>query len=224
MIKRVLRVAIFLVAGYFLAAAIGGLWLGFVDSDINLATADAPDTIEIGLVFNGPIHVDFMLPATAQTRAAFHAARDAGTPIYDPDVTHIIVGWGARGFYTTTGDYGDLTFGATYRAITGDDAVLRVDVTSDDFTGHKAARLRLSLAQYEALLQAIQNTTTGQAVARGIYTPTDVFLQADGRFHVFQTCNTWISRMLRQAGVPFGVWTPAPYSVRLSLWRMGAAQ
>ncbi len=30
-----------------------------------------------------------------------------------------------------------------------------------------------------------------------------------------------VGRILREAGVPVGVWTPTPYALRLSLWRAG---
>lgn len=49
--------------------------------------------------------------------------------------------------------------------------------------------------------------------------PTDRFFAAHGRFDILRTCNTWISDMLRAAGLRFGAWTPTPYAVTLSLVR-----
>jgi hypothetical protein len=50
---------------------------------------------------------------------------------------------------------------------------------------------------------------------------TDAFFRARDRFHLFRTCNTWISRKLREAGVEMGLWTPLTWSVSLSysLWQ-----
>jgi len=199
---------------YLGAAAIGGLIPG---SAADLADGDE---VEIGLLF-GPIHVDFLLPADARTRAALGDAALAGVPIHDPRVQTLIVGWGARDFYTTAGTYADITLGATWRAVAGDASVLRVDVTGALPPGFETPTLRLSDAQYAALLAAIAARSTGVPIPDAGHTGTDGFLEATGRFHIFRTCNTWVSRMLREAGVEAGIWTPTPYSVRLGLWRMG---
>jgi hypothetical protein len=53
---------------------------------------------------------------------------------------------------------------------------------------------------------------------------TDAFFAATGRFNLFYTCNAWIGRQLRAAGVPMGIWTPTPQAVDLSLWRMAWAE
>ncbi len=47
---------------------------------------------------------------------------------------------------------------------------------------------------------------------------TDAFFQAKGRFNIFYTCNEWLGRQLRAAGVPMGIWTPTTQAVDLSLW------
>ncbi len=210
-------IALGLVIGaYCLAAALGGLIPG--------RAADLPqgETVEIALLY-GPIHVDFILPADDRTRSAIGFAAGAGVPVGHPDVRHVIVGWGARDFYTTAGTFADITASATLRAVTGDASVLRVDVIGDFPPGFDPPRLRLSQDQYAALLAAIAATATGPAIPGAGHTGTDGFLEAEGRFHILNTCNTWVSRMLRAAGVPAGIWTPTPYAVRLGLWRAGVS-
>ncbi len=203
------------VAAFLVAAALGGLIPG--------RAADLPqgDTVEIALLY-GPIHVDFILPATPETRAALGFAAGAGVPLAHPDVRHLIVGWGARDFYTTAGTFADITFGPTWRAVTGDASVLRIDVIGAFPAGFEPPRIRLSQAQYAALLDAITATVTGPPILGAGFTGTDGFFEAEGRFHILRTCNTWVSDMLRQAGVAAGLWTPTPYSVRLALWRAEA--
>jgi len=212
---RGLAVVAATLAAYLIAAALGGLIPG---RTVDLRPGDA---VEIGLLY-GPIHVDFLLPATPETRAALRFAAGAGVPIGNPEVAHVIVGWGARDFYTTAGSFADITPGPTWRAVTGDASVLRVDVTGPLPAGFRPPRLRLSQAQYGTLLAAIAATATGAPLAGAGFTGTDGFIEASGRFHILRTCNTWVSDMLRQAGVRAGIWTPTPYAVRLALWRAGA--
>lgn len=221
-LRRALRVgrrligAVFLVVALYLgAAAMGGLLPGAVAE-----VSDDSEEVEIGLLF-GPIHVDFLLPATEETRAALAPMEAAGVPVRDAGVAHFIVGWGARDFYTTAGTYADITLAATWRAVVGDASVLRVDVVGPIAPDAAYPRLGLSGAQYRALLAEIAATGQGAPLAGVGFTATDGFVVAAGRFHILRTCNTWVGRVLRAAGVEAGLWTPTPYSLRLALWRAG---
>lgn len=213
---RLFGAVFFVVTLYLMGAAVGGL-IPSRSADIALG-----DDVEIALLY-GPIHVDFLLPATAETRDALQFARAGGVQVNHADVGYFIVGWGARDFYTSTPQWSDLNARATLRAITGDASVLRVDVVAPNIAFNQLPRLSLSADQYTALLAGITASATPDAVgveARG-HRGTSGFVEARGRFHILRTCNTWVGRVLRGAGVPMGVWTPTPYAVRLSLWRAG---
>jgi hypothetical protein len=44
---------------------------------------------------------------------------------------------------------------------------------------------------------------------------------AQGRFSLLRTGKVWLGETLRAAGIPFGLWTPANWSVTLSLdWHL----
>lgn len=88
---------------------------------------DAPRDISIRLV-PGPIHYDFLLPLTPETRTVFAGLADAGVPVARPEAAWVLVGWGSEAFYTSVGTYRDLSFSAIWRAAIGDASVLRVDV------------------------------------------------------------------------------------------------
>lgn len=178
---------------------------------------------------HGPIHYDFLLPLDAQTRRAFGFAREAGVPINDPAAKWLLIGWGAKEFYTTAGSYRDVTLGAVLKGLTGDASVMRLDVWGampGGFPeGFPARTMEMGRPEYEALLVSIRDDFAGghrpQVISGASLGGGDVFYAAKGRFHAFRTCNTWISRKLRSAGLRFGVWTPLPYSVTLSrrVWR-----
>lgn len=223
MIRRVSRGlgrlfgAVFVCVGLYLgAAALGGVSSGRV--------ADLPpgDDVQIGLLY-GPIHVDFLLPATPETRAALGFARAGGVRVDGSDVGYFIVGWGAREFYTTTPEWADMSVRATVRAITGDASVLRVDTVGPGIAFDQVPQISLSADQYTALLAEITATAAPDAIGLEVqgHSATSGFVEARGRFHILRTCNTWVSRVLRAGGVPMGAWTPTPYSVRLSIWRAG---
>lgn len=201
---------------YVAAALIGAVVPG---SHVNLpAGADT----EIGLV-RGPIHFDLLLPLTPDLRRHFGFAALRGVPVDNPWAQWLVVGWGARNFYTTVGDYADLNGNAVWRGVVGDSAVMHLDVAGDV---HKIAGIgfiSLSNAQFDALIQAVDASflfdQTGNPVSLNTLSlgRHDAFYLATGSFNILHTCNDWVGETLRAAGVPFGVWTPIAQSVILSL-------
>lgn len=58
-------------------------------------------------LINGPIHYDFTLPLDDEVRIALSALN---YPALDAaDAQTLIIGWGARTFYTTVGCYSDVS-------------------------------------------------------------------------------------------------------------------
>jgi hypothetical protein len=84
-------------------------------------------------------------------------------------------------------------------------------------------RVKVSQAQLDALRAAIRGDLGAEPNALSLdgFSMTDAFYSAVGRFHVLSTCNVWVGQKLADAGLAFGVWTPTPYGVTLSLWWNG---
>jgi uncharacterized protein (TIGR02117 family) len=192
------------------------------------ARADLPQGADqyIGLV-RGPIHYDLLLPMTPAMRAHFGFAQAAGVPLDNPDVEWLIVGWGAREFYTSTATLSDMKASAVWHGVTGDSSVMHLDVAGNLRGVDAIEFLPLSGAQMAALLATIdakfQRDQAGRPIALSTrFSDHDAFFEARGAFSIFYTCNAWIGSTLRAAGVPFGIWTPTPQAVEISLKRLAA--
>lgn len=222
--RPILRAVTVLVAipfFYLVFGLVGGLIPGPVGE-----VSDGGPQVRVGLA-RGPIHYDFLLPLDTDLRARFSFLAEQGVPIADPRGQWLMLGWGAREFYTATGTLGDISIGPVAHAITGDTAVMRLDVVGK-VEGVAGVRfVTLSTAQYSALLQGIEASfardTDGLPVplAEAGFGLNDAFYTANGQFNIFYTCNAWLGAQLRAAGVPMGIWTPTPQSVELSLWWLG---
>jgi uncharacterized protein (TIGR02117 family) len=180
-----------------------------------------PPTRQIGLL-QGPIHTDILFPLTPETRARFAFAEAAGVPLTDPDAQWLLFGWGSAAFYTTAGTYADITAGAVLTAATGDGAVIRVEALGPLPPLENLRFLQLSEPQFQALLD---QTTAAFAAPTPLSHPgfsgSDAFFPAHGHFSALRTCNVWLGETFRAAGIPFGLWTPANWSVTLSLnWHL----
>lgn len=205
---------------YFGAATVGALIPG--------SHADLPAGTErlIGLV-RGPIHYDFLLPMSPELRAHYGFAETAGVPVNAVQAEWLVVGWGAEGFYTTVGTYADLNAAAVVKGITGDSAVMHLDVAGDVSQLQGIAYLTLSEPQFTALQAAIDASFQHDQTGAPLPLPAhfgyhDAFFAAKGSFNLFHTCNAWVGETLRAAGVPFGIWTPTPQAVALGLGRISS--
>ena len=173
----------------------------------------------IGLI-QGPIHTDILFPLTPDTRARFAFAEAAGVPVNHPHAVWLMFGWGSSAFYTTAGTYAEITASAVLTAATGDSAVIRLDVTGRLPHLENLRFLDLSEAQYHSLLtETIAAIASETPLDHPGFTGLDAFFPARGRFHALRTCNVWLGETLRAAGIPFGLWTPANWSITLSLNR-----
>lgn len=185
--------------------------------------AEGAPTRAIGLIA-GPIHFDILLPLTDALRRDFAFAAEQGVPVQDQAAQYLVVGWGSQGFYTTTGSYADLKLATALRAMTGDSAVLHLDVAGDLTDVPGLIWLPVSEAQLDRLTQVILSSLTRDAADRPIplpgpgFGPTDAFFAAEGHFSLLRTCNVWVGEVLRAAGIPFGLWTPTPQAIRLSAY------
>ncbi len=202
---------------YLLAAGAGAL----IPGPVTVSEDDSTD--HRILLAAGPIHYDFLIPLTPETRADFAALAAYGLQVDDPREQWLIIGWGAREFYTTTGGYSDLSLPTLWRSFTGDAAVLRVDTVGALRSDLDLPGFDLSASQFTRFRMAIRASFRTdedgrlRAVSSAGFGASDRFFEAHGRFDILRTCNTWVSQMIRAAGLRFGIWTPTPYAVTLSL-------
>ena len=180
-------------------------------------------------LLGGPLHYDIVLPLTPGIRTGFAFAESGGVPVFYDGAEWLIVGWGAEGFYTTTHWADRRIVPVVWRAITGDASVIRLETGGPVTDPRGIVWIDLDERRLEALAAAILGSFARDARDEAIpldyegYSGTDAFFRAKGRFDIFRTCNAWVGRTLRRAGIPFGVWTPMPVSVRLSASWQGLA-
>ena len=214
-----LAVLVILLPCLYIAASLAGALIPSSGSQISV-----DGFMRVGLL-RGPIHYDFLLPTTPDTRARYaFAEAGRGVPVSNPDAAWLIVGWGSEAFYTTAGTYADITASAVLTAATGDDAVMRVDVLGtlpESVPG--VVWLMLTDVQYTNLLNAIDEGFARDGAQNPLASPapglttTDGFWRGTGHFSLLRTCNVWVGERLRAAGLRVGVWTPTPQAVDLAL-------
>ena len=195
------------VAVYLLAA----LLLGLIP-----VGGDRGDDNGIAVFIRGNgVHADLVVPMVAggvdwRTRLPIAALHPIAGVTED-----LAFGWGDRGFYLTTPTWSDLRVATAFRALTGlDRTVLRAEAVPVPAPDPEMREVRLSPEHYRALAAfiaaAIRVGDDGGAIVipGAHYDAHDIFLEANGHYSIFETCNEWTRQALAVAGVRVPAWSP----------------
>ncbi len=207
--QKALKILLMLPLLYLAAGAIGGA----IPRNPGWREAEAGVTIYVAT--NG-FHTGLVLP----TRAAGHDWSPLVRPdhIRDPRYAGrwLWFGWGERDFYLNTPTWAQVRPHTVVRAAIGSgDTLMHVDHLLSPWP--EARPVRLSHEQYRRLVAGIRasfDPTRPQPIAG--YDVADAFYPARGRYDGVRTCNWWTGRMLADAGVRVGAWTP--FSATVMQW------
>lgn len=128
-----------------------------------------------------------------------------------PDAPYLSFGWGDAGFYPAPRP----TIGMTLRAaLQSTPAVVHMAGLPAHprqvFPNAEVVELRVSAEGYRTLLAYLDGSFAREgrertrSTAPGLYS-FSLFYPAQGKFHLFNTCNTWVARGLNLAGLPIRV-------------------
>lgn len=218
MIRRLLRGAGFtlvsvvgLVAFYALAGFVGGA------IPANRGWTPPAEGVRIYVEDNG-IHTGLVLPMTTADvdfRDLFRPG-DIADPRY-AGLSHVVFGWGDRGFYVSTPHWSDLRLMTVLRAATGSrDTVMHIEHVPEPRVDAHPRSILLRPEEYRRLaayVRATFATDPGRAPPIHGYGRNDSFYAGRGTYSAVTTCNAWTGAALRAAGLKMGIWTPFPRTV-----------
>lgn len=184
-----------------LAALIGAVWL------IGCAPVSHPSTVAEGplahivRIVSNDWHTGIVVPRASLPPQQVPEAADF------PDARFLEFGWGDREYYPSPRPGLGTTLAA---ALVPTPAVMHLAgleaPPEDVYPDSEVLAVRLTAAELDRLLTEIDASferpsgARAEAVARGLYRDSR-FYPAGGRFHLFNTCNTWAARMLAAAGL-----------------------
>jgi len=198
----------------------------FVSSTPVALASDAAEVNErrTVLLLSSAIHTDLALPIDANLAEQFAFLADDGLDPSQAGVSYIVAGWGGRSFYIETPTWNDLKPGPVFSALTLDRSVMHVGLAGEiDPTDPSVAVFELEERAFEQLVESILASFTTDAggapieISGANYGEFDRFYEAEGWFNAVAGCNLWTARMLRQAGLTTGWWTPLPALLSASL-------
>lgn len=135
-----------------------------------------------------------------------------------PEVQFLSFGWGDKEFYIKTPTWDDLEAGVALRAVFVPSASAIHTTYYRNTTSHWIP-FSLCDTQLEQLNTYIQESFDRDdnggiiEIPHSGYTQNDRFFEARGMYSLFNTCNDWINRGLKEADVRTALWSPFKYGV-----------
>jgi uncharacterized protein (TIGR02117 family) len=204
-VGRFLTALLAIPAAYLVAALIGSL------VPVNRVWSEPAEGIDVYLADNG-IHADLIMPVDAEGLdwGPLLPKSDFAAP--DPDARWIAFGSGEERVYLNTPTWWDITPATVWSALAGGKRVMHVEyVPSPDYA---VRQIRLRPEEYRRLWSAVRADFALDRRGRPIridhrgYGPADAFYRAVGKESTVRTCNSWVARWLRLAGVETSLWPP----------------
>lgn len=210
--KRIFYILFLTLLGLILLYFIIGY--SFSQIEISGKKTSAPLDISIYIKTNGK-HTDIVLPVkndvidwSLELPYRNNVSQDT---IYD----NLAIGWGDKGFFLDMPTWDDLTFTLAFKAAfwLGETA-MHVTYYKELEENEDCIRIKISRDQYIDLISFIKNKFKLDSSGRFIniktnatYGLTDAFYEANGKYSVFNSCNTWTNDALSACGQKHCLWT-----------------
>lgn len=173
------------------------------------------EEVTVFVLSNG-VHADFVMPVKSEVRDWSREVKFANTRGKDTLFRYVGIGWGNKRFYMETPTWADLTVRTAFSATLGlGRSAIHATFYKDMMVYDKCVKIGLTMEQYGRLVVYIDSSFARDAdghyrliVTDANYGESDAFYEANGRFSMFCTCNTWVNSGLKACGQRACVWTP----------------
>lgn len=192
---------------FIAASVILYLTLAILFSIISIGGDNEINGVKIYIKTNG-VHTDICLPVKHADKNWTEFIPLADFPkVKDP--TYISIGWGDKGFFLDTPTWDDLTFSTAFKAaFLPSETAMHVQYLSKEPQVSTTTKQKfISEIKYRSLCDFITDSFK-PSVDKNVmlipfkgYWSDDNFYEAQGSYHLFNTCNAWTNRALKIAGV-----------------------
>ena len=173
------------------------------------------DGIKIFVVSNA-VHADIVLPVLSAEVDWSERFANAKFSSDVRDQSHVAFGWGDRGFFLETETWDDFKISTAANALLlPSESCMHVSFVNLE-AYQDSVSVTISPEQYIQLVKFINDAFEVNDQGKCIqipdeaYSTNDAFFKANGRYHFFNTCNSWIGRCLKVTGVKTPWLSPLP--------------
>lgn len=168
-------------------------------------------------LLNTGVHTDIVMPAKSDTMNWTQIFPISNTKAGDTSSRYLAIGWGDKGFYLETPDWGDLKFSTAFKAAFWlSSSAVHTTYYTELPTSMEKIEIKLTGAQYQKLIEYIKNSVKFEKnsskaeliITDAVYGKKDAFYEANGTYSFLFTCNTWVNDALKASDQRSCFWTP----------------
>ncbi|MFY0482982.1 TIGR02117 family protein [Flavobacterium sp. PLA-1-15] len=182
---------------------------------VNSENKNKNEDVTIYIKTNG-VHTDIVVPIKTEYKDWSQKVQFAHIKSQDSTMQYIGFGWGDKGFYLNTPEWADLKFSTAFNAVfyLGTSAMHATFLKQVKET-ESCVKIKISQAEYQQLIayieESFQYDKNGSPILINAttYGQNDSFYEANRKYHLFYTCNTWANNALKSANQKAALWTPS---------------
>jgi uncharacterized protein (TIGR02117 family) len=204
--KGLLAILLFLIV-YILAA--------FTLSKItmNSEAGEQAQEVPIYIRTNG-VHTDIVVPVKNAIKDWSRQVKFENTKANDSTASYLAFGWGDKGFYLDTPEWSDLKASTAFNAAFGlGNSAMHTTFYKSIRENKDCIKVMVSKENYQKLTDYIEGSfqfDTAQGlmfITATTYGKNDSFYEANGRYNLFHTCNSWANGALKASNQKAAFWT-----------------
>lgn len=161
------------------------------------------------------VHTDVLVPIKNNVKDWTKEILYTQTKSQDSVATYVAFGWGDKGFYLDTPEWSDLKASTAFKAAfyLGTSAMhTRFYKTVKE--DNECVKIMITQNDYQDLVNYITDSFQHDEgkkilwIENQSYGRYDAFYEAQGKYSLFYTCNTWANNALKAAHQKAALWTP----------------
>lgn len=204
--KGFLAILIFLIA--YISAA-------FILSKITVNSQSDQQGREVPIYIktNG-VHTDIVVPAKNIIKDWTQEIKFENTQAQDSTAQFIAFGWGDKGFYLDTPEWSDLKASTAFNAAFGlGNSAIHTTFYKNVRESKDCIKVMISKENYQKLTDYIESSFQLDLDQKPIfisattYGKNDSFYEAQGKYNLFHTCNSWANGALKASNQKAALWT-----------------
>ena len=171
------------------------------------------EEVAIYVQSNG-VHTDICLPAQSAHYDWCNYISKNDFPLND-SFEYISIGWGDKGFFMDTPTWGDLTAKTAVNAVFfPSPTAMHVAYTEKPQENENRIKLFISKEQYMRIIEFVKSSFQAGSdpvlIEGQGYSNNDNFYEANGSYHLFETCNRWTNKALKAGNIRTSVFALFP--------------
>jgi uncharacterized protein (TIGR02117 family) len=187
--------------------------IGLSKIEVNSEVTAGSKEIEMFIQTNG-VHCDIVVPVKNELKDWSKEIQFQQTKSKDSIMNYLSFGWGDKGFYLETPTWSDLKASTAFNAAFGlGESAMHVTFYKKMTEGKDCVKIKISKEEYLQLVRYIEESLERDKEGIPIFIPAvtydknDSFYEANRKYSLFYTCNTWTNNALKAAGQKAAFWT-----------------